>query len=76
VLSELGWMFVLGAVAGLPAAYGLARFAQSLLYGVQASDPVVYAADAVLVGLVALAASSLPMRRALRVAPVIALRHE
>jgi len=76
VLSELGWMFVLGAAVGLPAAYGLGRFSQSLLYGVHAADPAVYAADAALVALMALAASFLPMRRALRVAPVIALRHE
>ncbi|HMD33096.1 MAG TPA: ABC transporter permease [Candidatus Acidoferrales bacterium] len=76
VLSELGWMFALGALAGLPAAYGLARLSESLLYGVHAADPVVYAVDAALVALVALAASSLPMRRALRVAPIIALRHE
>jgi len=76
VLGELGWMFALGAVAGLPAAYALARFAESLLYGVRAADPVIYLADAVLVALVALSASSVPMRRALRVAPVIALRYE
>jgi len=76
VLSELVWMFVLGAVVGLPAAYGLARVSESLLYGVKAADPLVYAGDAVLVAAVALGASFLPMRRALRVAPVIALRHE
>jgi putative ABC transport system permease protein len=76
VLAELGWMFALGAVAGLPAAYALARFAESLLNGVRAADPVIYLGDAVLVALVALTASSVPMRRALRVAPVIALRHE
>lgn len=76
VLAELGWMFALGALAGLPAAYGLARVSESLLYGVHAADPEIYIADALLVGLVALAASSIPMRRALRVAPVIALRYE
>ena len=76
VLGELGWMFALGALAGLPAAYGLARVSESLLYGVRAGDPLIYLADALLVALVALAASSVPMRRALRVAPVIALRYE
>jgi len=67
---------VFGAVAGLPAAYGLARISESLLYGVRAADPMVYLADVILVSLVALAAASIPMRRALRVAPVIALRYE
>ena len=76
VLSELGWMFVLGALAGLPAAYGLARVSESLLYGVRAADPLIYLADALMVSLVALAAASIPMRRAARVAPVIALRYE
>ena len=76
VLGDLGWMFVFGAVAGLPAAYGLARISESLLYGVRAADPMVYLADVILVSLVALAAASIPMRRALRVAPVIALRYE
>ena len=76
VLSELGWMFAIGALAGLPAAYGLARVSESLLYGVRAADPMIYVADALLVALVALAASSVPMRRAQRVAPVIALRYE
>jgi len=37
---------------------------------------MIYVADAILVSLVALAASSVPMHRALRVAPVIALRYE
>jgi len=76
VLSELGWMFIAGALAGLPAAYALARFSESLLFGVHASDPFIYIGDALLVSLVAFAASFVPMRRALRVAPVIALRHE
>ena len=76
VLRELGWMFAFGAMVGLPAGYALARLSESLLYGVRAADPVTYVADAILVTLVAFLASSVPLRRALRVAPVIALRYE
>ena len=76
VFRELGWMVAAGALVGLPAAYALARLSASLLFGVHAGDPFIYFGDAFLVSLVALAAAFVPLRRALRVAPVIALRYE
>jgi ABC-type antimicrobial peptide transport system permease subunit len=48
----------------------------SLLFGVIATDPVTYAVVAILVIIVALAASFFPALRAIRVDPLIALRYE
>ncbi len=65
-----------GAVAGLAAAWGLARLMASLLFGVPPHDPVVFTAvPGVLIG-VALAAVSVPAHRASRMDPMEALRHE
>ncbi|MDR3699408.1 MAG: ABC transporter permease [Candidatus Sulfopaludibacter sp.] len=65
-----------GIVLGLAAAYGLTRFMSSLLFDVKPNDPVVFASVALLLALVALLASYLPARRALRLDPVIALRYQ
>jgi predicted permease len=63
-----------GIAAGLVAAFVLHRVLGGFMYGVSAVDPVAYAGVAVLLALVALAASALPARRATRVDPMIALR--
>jgi ABC-type lipoprotein release transport system permease subunit len=49
---------------------------RSLLYGVDASDPVTFAAIAVLLMLVAVAASYFPARRAAEIDPIVSLRSE
>jgi len=66
----------LGLAAGLGAAYGLTRYVGSFLFEVKATDPVTYAAIALLLGLVALLACYFPARRATKVDPLIALRTE
>ena len=66
----------LGIVAGLAAALVASSLLQGLLFAVRATDPAVFAAVAILLALVALAASYLPARRARRIDPMIALRHE
>jgi ABC-type antimicrobial peptide transport system permease subunit len=76
VFKDVGWMVVAGAVVGLPAAYGLARLSESLLYGVHAGDVPVYAASLGMICLVALAACYIPSRRATRIDPIVALRYE
>jgi putative ABC transport system permease protein len=76
IVKEVGSMVLIGVGVGLPLAYGLARFSESLLYGVDAGDPAVYASGLGLIGLIALAACFLPARRATRVDPLVALRYQ
>jgi putative ABC transport system permease protein len=76
IVKEVGAMVLLGAIAGLPLAYGLARFSESLLFGVHASNPAIYALGLTLIAVIALAACYIPARRATRVDPLVALRYE
>jgi predicted permease len=69
-------LIVLGGIAGLGAAFALARLLKSLLYNVGPHDPAIYAAVALLSALVALAATLIPARAAMKVEPVEALRYE
>jgi putative ABC transport system permease protein len=66
----------LGLVLGLAGAWLLSRVLTSQLYGVSAKDPITYLAVALLLGGVALTASYLPARRAVRVDPMASLRAE
>lgn len=76
VFREVGFMVLAGAVVGLPAAYGLARLSETLLFGVRAGDLPIYMASLGIIGVVALAACYLPSRRATRIDPIVALRYE
>jgi predicted permease len=76
VLREGLKLAITGAAIGLAAAFGLTRLMTSLLYGVSPTDPLTFAAVAVLLIVVALAACYIPARRAAAVDPMIALRHE
>jgi putative ABC transport system permease protein len=72
-----GMMLTLAGVAiGLVAALAVTRLMERLLYGVSASDPLTFAAVSVLLVAVAMLACWLPTRRATRVNPLIALRHD
>jgi ABC-type antimicrobial peptide transport system permease subunit len=66
----------IGLVIGLAGAVAATRLLTSMLFAVKPGDPWTYAAVAALLGLVALAASYLPARRAARVDPLVALRQE
>ena len=69
-------LVALGVAAGLAGAFALTRLLQSLLFGVTAHDPLVYAGIAALLFAAAIAASLIPALRATRVDPVVALRSE
>ena len=69
-------MVALGLAIGIPAALALTRFVQAKLYGVQPTDPISFAAAAILMTTVGATAAWLPARRAARVDPIQALRNE
>ncbi|REJ75029.1 MAG: ABC transporter permease [Acidobacteria bacterium] len=65
-----------GILLGLLAALGLSGLLDSLLYGISGTDPLTYLALAGVLLAIALAACAAPARRATRIDPVTALRHE
>jgi predicted permease len=69
-------LVAIGVAAGLVGAWVLTRILGSLLFGVTAHDPLVFAVDAGLLFLVAAAACLIPALRATRVDPLVALRTE
>ena len=76
VLGDGVRMALVGAAVGTIAALGLTRLMEAELFGVSAHDPFTFAGVAVLLVLVAVAACFVPARRAMRVDPIVALRHE
>jgi putative ABC transport system permease protein len=65
-----------GGLAGIAGALALSRLLSGFLYSIGAADPLTYCAVALVLLLVGLVASYLPARRATRIDPIAALRHE
>ena len=76
VLAKILRLTATGLAMGLVASLGLTRFLSALLYGVTPHDPATLAAAAASLAAVAALAALIPARRATRVDPVVALRHE
>ena len=76
VMSQAAGLVAAGVVIGLIATAASGRVLAGLLFGIRASDPLVLIAVTMGLALVALAAGYIPVRRVLRVDPMIALRDE
>jgi ABC-type antimicrobial peptide transport system permease subunit len=75
-VREGALVVIIGVIAGLAGSAMLTRFLQSMLFDVEAIDPITYAAIGTLLTVVTLLACVVPAYRATRVDPLVALRHE
>ena len=76
VMRETLLMVFIGVAVGIPAALAATRFVMSMLYGLNATDPLTITMSVVLLIIVAALAGYLPARRASRVDPMVALKYE
>ncbi len=76
VMRQGSLLALLGVVVGVAVAFGMARGLSFFLYGVNAFEPVVYGAMALVLLLAGIVATFFPARRATMVDPIVALRAE
>ena len=76
IMRQVAILAAVGLASGLPVTFGASRLAGSLLYGVKPGDPASIATALLTIVIAAIAASYGPARRASRIDPMVALRHE
>jgi len=76
VLGRSSLMILCGVAIGLVATLALSRVLRSMLFGIGPTDPITLVAAVVTITAAALIACYLPARRAVRIDPMLALRHE
>jgi predicted permease len=76
VMREVLLLLAIGLAVGIPAAFGAGRYISAQLYGIQPNDPFIAISTTVLLAVVSAAAGLIPARRASRIDPILALRHE
>jgi ABC-type antimicrobial peptide transport system permease subunit len=76
VLKQALAMVLAGIAAGVAASFGLTRLLAAELFGVKPADPLTFASAPLILIVIAGVAAFLPARRASRVDPLAALRHE
>jgi predicted permease len=77
VLSKAAALALFGTVLGIAGALGFTRLLKGLLFGsVSTTDPASFAGVIATIALAVLAATAVPVRRALRISPMMALRDE
>ena len=76
ILGQGMALALIGVIGGLAASFVLTSLINSLLYEVSATDPLTFFAVSVILIAVAMGACFIPARRAMKVDPMVALRHE
>jgi len=76
IVGEMALLALAGSALGVVAAFPLTRVIESMLFDTSATDPLTYVGVALLLGAMVVAASWIPARKATRIDPLIALRHE
>ena len=76
VVRQAAVQALAGAIAGVAGALLLGRLMATMLYGVRPTDPVTFGGVAIVLGVAALLATSVPARKASRIEPMVALRAE
>jgi macrolide transport system ATP-binding/permease protein len=76
ILRQVFILAAVGLAIGVPAAFGTSRLVESFLYGMKPNDPLAITAAVVILLAAAILAGYAPARRASRIDPMVALRHE